>query len=79
MLTSEQRTETLQRLATAITRTGLYVPASIALDIMQPLDFLSSQVALFVQPFTTGCRWEHYALVLTEETSWKELRSLLSR
>lgn len=79
MLTAQQRSETLQRLAQAITRTGLREPLSIALDVLRPLDFLSSQVVLFVRPFTTGYSFEQYAIVLTEESSWKELRSLLSR
>jgi hypothetical protein len=56
----------------------LRAPASFALDIIRPFDFLSSQLALFARPFTTGHSFERYAVALTEEAGWKELRRLLA-
>ncbi|MCG8352911.1 MAG: hypothetical protein MI924_34535 [Chloroflexales bacterium] len=79
MLTPEQRNETLRRLAENITRMGIRMPVSIILDVFGPFDVLSSQFAIMARPFVTGYRWEHYARALTDETSWQELRRLLSR
>jgi hypothetical protein len=67
----------LKALADAIDRVGLRVPLGMALDVLRPLDFLSSQAILFVRPFTHGSAWERYTLVLTEEQSWGDLRRLL--
>lgn len=79
MPASEQHSEALQYLAERIVQAGLRVPITIALDIVKPLDFLSSQVVLFVRPFTTGSSFERYAAVLIDESSWKELRDCLAR
>lgn len=79
MAPNDPEREALQQLVDQIAQAGLRGPACFALDMIRPFDFLSSQVALFVQPFTTGCRFERYAVALTEEASWKELRRLLAR
>lgn len=75
----EKHTDTVRTLAATIERAGLRVPISMALDALRPLDFLSSQAALFVHPFTRGSSWEHYTAVLTNEQSWAHLRQLLNR
>jgi hypothetical protein len=49
------------------------------LDACAPLDIISSQVALFMRPFTSGSRWASYASALSEERGWQELRRLLAR
>jgi len=36
-------------------------------------------LALFARPFTTGYSFERYAVALTDEAGWKELRRLLAR
>lgn len=77
MSTSNERTPAVQKLAALIDRAGLRAPASIALEALQPLDFLSSQVALFVQPFSRGQSWERYTAALTSEAGWGELRHSL--
>ena len=79
MLPIEQRHEALYRLAKIITRSGLHAPVSIILETLRPLDVISSQMVLFLQPFMFHDRWEQYAHVLSDETSWQELRHLLSR
>jgi hypothetical protein len=78
MLIPEQRNETLHRLAERITRLGIRTPVSIILDAFSPFDVLSSQFAIMARPFVSGYCWEQYARVLTDETSWRELRRLLS-
>jgi hypothetical protein len=67
----------VRHLAEAIVRAGLRGPATFVLDILAPFDFLSTQAALFVRPFTVGWRWEPYTKVLTEEGAWGELRRVL--
>lgn len=72
-----QTAETLHSLAAHIERAGLRVPVSLVLDVLQPLDVVSSQVAVFVAPFVRGLEWERYAVVLTAAASWNQLRQLL--
>ncbi len=74
---TSHHTEPLHRLVAAINRAGLQTPARIALEIFAPLDFLTSQVAQFVRPFTTGYRIDVYITAMTSESSWPELRALL--
>ncbi len=69
--------DVIQQLAGAITRTGMRSPVSLILDMLSPLDFVSSQVALFVRPFMVVPRWEHYATALTNEEKWADLRRQL--
>jgi hypothetical protein len=73
----EKHTETLHTLAGAIDRAGLRAPVSMALDVLRPLDFLSSQAVLFMCPFARNSVWERYVLALTEEHNWADLRRLL--
>lgn len=75
----EQQSEALQHLAAIIRQSGMHIPVGIALDIIQPFDVLSSQVALFCKPFTMGGSFERYVLALTDEASWAELRRYLGR
>jgi hypothetical protein len=77
MSTPEHHTETIQKLAVRIHQAGMQAPATLFLDIMQPFDFLSTQVVLFVKPFVRGFGWEQYAAALTEENGWQELRRML--
>lgn len=70
--------DAIQSLATAIDRVGLRNPVALFLDILKPLEFMSSQIAQFSRPFVYGSRWEHYAVALTEEASWEYLRRALS-
>lgn len=69
----------LNELAQKIERAGLGTPARIMLDVCAPLDIISSQLALFAQPFTTGSRWNSYAAALSEQAGWQELRRILSQ
>lgn len=68
----------LQPLAATITRVGLREPVAFTLDLVKPLDFVNSQLALFVLPFTGGSKWGMYTRALTDEHGWTELRRLLA-
>ncbi len=73
----QQHTETVHSLAGLIERAGLRVPVRMMLDALEPLDFLSSQVAVFAQPFTAGSSWERYTTALTDAQSWDILRQVM--
>jgi hypothetical protein len=75
----DRSSDTIQRLAQAITRAGLHAPVALTLDILKPVDFISSQVALFIHPFVRGYAWERYTAILTEESRWQELRHCLGQ
>jgi hypothetical protein len=77
MTAEKSDNETLHRLAEAITNAGMGGPATFFLDMVRPFDFISSQIALFVRPFTIGMGWEGYTRVLAEEPNWQALRHLL--
>jgi hypothetical protein len=66
--------DTVRRLAAAINRAGLQTPVAMTLDILKPLDFISSQVVVFLAPFVRGHRWEQYTAALTNEEGWHTLR-----
>jgi len=76
-MNAEQRDQILQQLAQAIARRHLTAPARLALDVISPLSFLASQVALFVRPLTPLGRWHDYASALDDEQGWKVLQRLV--
>jgi hypothetical protein len=51
-MNTDKRAEILQQLAQAIARRRLTAPARLALDVLSPLSFLASQIALFLRPLT---------------------------
>jgi hypothetical protein len=69
--------EPLRDLATGIERAGLRVPAAMLLEILSPLDVISSQLARFSQPLVGGTAAEPVARALGEAAAWAELRRLL--
>lgn len=69
----------LEELAASIARRRLVTPARILLDLVEPVGFLASQVALFARPFAPLGRWQEYVMALEDETSWKVLQSLVER
>lgn len=73
----DQRTAILQNLAAGITRRRLQAPVCMALDIIGPVGFLASQVALFVRPLTPFGRWREYVTALEDEDGWNILRGLV--
>lgn len=73
----EQRTAILRNLAAGITRRHLQAPVCLALDIIAPVGFLASQVALFVRPLTPYGRWREYVMALEDENGWNILRGLV--
>ncbi len=72
-----QRTAILQNLAAGIVRRHLQAPVGLALDIIAPVGFLASQVALFVRPLTPYGRWHEYVMALEDEDGWSILRGLV--
>jgi hypothetical protein len=77
MMNSEQRHQILLQLADTIRRRRLTASARLALDVLAPLGFLASQVALFVRPLTPPGRWHDYVTALDDEQGWKVLQSLV--
>jgi hypothetical protein len=74
---SNQRTQILEQLAQAIARRRLTAPARLALDVIAPLSFLASQIALFLRPLTPLGRWHEYVAALDDEQGWKVLQRLV--
>ena len=74
---TRERTQILQGLAGAIARRRLTAPARLMLDVLDPLSFFASQVALFARPLTPLGRWRDYAAALDDEEGWKVLHSLV--
>ena len=72
-----QRRQILQDLASGIARRRLVTPACIILDVVEPLGFLASQIALFARPFTPLGRWREYVTALEDEEGWNLLHSLV--
>jgi hypothetical protein len=73
----DQRTQILQQLAQALARRRLTAPARLALDVLAPLSFLASQVALFLRPLTPLGRWHEYVAALDNEQAWEVLQRLV--
>ena len=49
------------------------------LDIVEPLGFLASQIALFARPLTPFGRWREYLLALEDEEGWKILHRMIDQ
>ncbi|NJL03599.1 MAG: hypothetical protein HC911_01515 [Chloroflexaceae bacterium] len=67
----------LRALATQIEQAGLEAPVRLALDILHPVDVLSSHCALMLHPFLRGTRWAAPCAALSERQAWATLRQLL--
>ncbi len=76
--TTTTDTDAIDTIARAATRAGLSEPLLLLLGIVRPVDFISSQMVQFVQPFVRGWRWEPCARALTHEAAWQQLRAALS-
>ena len=72
-----RRTRILRDLADGLVRRRLGTPVRLILDVVEPLSFVASQVALFVRPFAPLGRWRDYVAALEDEEGWKVLRSLV--
>ena len=78
-MNSDQRDQILDQLAHAIERRRLTAPVRIVLEAIEPLSFLTSQVALFLRPLTPLGRWHEYVAALDDEQGWKVLRGLVEK
>lgn len=76
-MNADQRAQILQQLARAIARRRLTAPARLALDVIAPLSFLTSQIALFLRPLTPLGRWHDYVAALDDEQGWALLQRLV--
>ena len=73
----EQRDQALRQLAATIAHHQLMTPARFLLDIVTPLGFLASQVAVFARPLTPYGRWHDYMTALSDEEGWRILHTLV--
>ncbi len=78
-MNTDHRAQILQQLAQAIARRRLTAPARLALDVITPLSFLTSQIALFLRPLTPLGRWYDYVAALDDEQGWKVLQDLVEK
>jgi hypothetical protein len=73
-----ERAATLAQLADRIARSPLHTALCLTLDLLSPIDVISSQLAQFARPLVSGTGLEPYASLLADRASWPELRRLLS-
>lgn len=79
-MTAEQNPDvTLQQLVDQIDRAGLRAPVGLMLDLISPLDIISSQMALLIRPLLGGSSWQIYAVTLAEAPNWQVFRRLIGR
>ena len=64
MMDADQRAQILRGLAAEIGRRRLTAPALLLLNVLDPLSFFASQIALFARPLTPLGRWRDYAAAL---------------
>jgi hypothetical protein len=76
-MNADQRRQILEQLAHSIARRRLTAPARLALDLIAPLNFLASQIALFLRPLTPLGRWHEYVAALDDEQGWNVLQRLI--
>lgn len=77
MTAEENPDATLQQLVDRIDRAGLRAPVGLVLDLISPLDVISSQLALLVRPLLGGGAWHAYATTLAEAANWQVFRRLI--
>jgi hypothetical protein len=78
-MNTDQRTTILQNLADGIARRHLSAPMRLMLDVVEPLGFLASQIALFARPLTPFGRWREYLMALEDEEGWKILHRMVDQ
>jgi len=76
---TDQRDQVLHQLAQAIARRRLTAPVRLVLEVIEPLSFLASQLALFVRPLTPIGRWHDYVAALDDQQGWKVLQGLVEK
>lgn len=69
--------QVLQRLVAGVECAGMRAPLALILDMLSPIDVVSSQLARFSLPFLGGTRAEAYVSALGDPDAWRELRRLL--
>lgn len=74
---SEADNPQLRALAAKIEQAGLEAAVRLVLDILHPVDVLSSQCALLLHPFLRGTRWAAPCAALSERQAWATLRQML--
>ena len=78
-MNTDQRAQILQQLAQTIAQRRLTAPARLALDVITPLSFFTSQIATFLRPLTPLGRWHDYVTALEDEQGWKVLQHLVEK
>jgi hypothetical protein len=74
-----ERNASIQKVADAILRNRLEIPARIVLDVLEPISFIASQCMVFVQPLIPVARWKQYVGLFEDEASWQVLQGLVKR
>lgn len=74
---SDEREDVLRRLVAGVEQAGLRTPLSLCLEMLSPIDVVSSQLVRFSLPFVGGTRAERFVVALGEPEGWRELRRLL--
>lgn len=75
----QQREQILSSLADALSRRRLLASTRLLLDVVEPISFLASQIALFARPLTPRGRWSEYVGALGDEAGWKALHQIVKR
>jgi hypothetical protein len=70
--------ESVRHVAERIQQAGLSSATLIILDILSPLDMVSSQLVAAVRPFVAGSSAEPLFSQFATSTTWAELRRLLA-
>ncbi|PDW03859.1 hypothetical protein [Candidatus Viridilinea mediisalina] len=73
-----EREEPLVRLVAAVEQAGLRGPALLFLDLLRPVDLITSNLVGFGRPFVVGTTLEPFVVRLGEAAAWAELRRLLA-
>jgi hypothetical protein len=70
--------EPLVRLVAGLDQAGLRAPATLLLDLLSPIDLITSQLVCFGRPFVAGTGAEPLIKRLGEAAAWAELRRMLA-
>lgn len=69
----------LGEIAAGLRRRRIDGAARLVLEVVEPVAFLASQAALFVQPLTPRGRWHDYVDLMTKEANWRTLRRMVDQ
>ncbi|RRR76991.1 MAG: hypothetical protein EI684_02110 [Candidatus Viridilinea halotolerans] len=74
-----EETEPLAQLVAGLERAGLRGPATLLLEMLSPVDLITSQLVGIGRPFVVGTTAEALLIRLGDAAAWGELRRLLAQ